>query len=81
MPVQGMVFKKEVVVVVEEKTHENGEEGAAKGLSTSLQLPSGKLPELQVPKSGIDWTQDPIWTQLGSPWLQNMNTYTNILNF
>ena len=78
MPMQGMVFKQEVVV--DEKQLGNVEEGT-KGSSSTLQLPSGKLPELQVPKSGIDWTQDPIWTQLGSPWLQNMNTYTNILNF
>nr|ADC94864.1 NAC transcription factor [Vitis pseudoreticulata] len=77
MPMQGMVFKKEVV---EEKKYENGQEGA-KGSCSSLQLPSGKLTELQVPKSGTDWSQDPIWTQLGSPWLQNLNTYTNILNF
>lgn len=40
--------------------------------ATHLQVPQGKinLPELQVPKMNMDWSQDPIWSQL-SPWLQN----------
>ncbi|KAK7840145.1 nac domain-containing protein 35 [Quercus suber] len=50
---------------------------------TPLQFPLGKekLPELQVPKLAMDWNQDPFWTQLNSPWLQNLTPYANILNF
>ncbi|GKV34762.1 hypothetical protein SLEP1_g59437 [Rubroshorea leprosula] len=53
------------------------------GSSASVQLPLGKekLPELQLPKMAMDWTQDPFWTQLNSPWLQNLTPYANILNF
>ncbi|KAJ7967100.1 NAC domain-containing protein [Quillaja saponaria] len=39
------------------------------------------LPELQVPKLTMDWTQDPFWTQLNSPWIQNFTSCANILNF
>ncbi|XP_057966363.1 NAC domain-containing protein 6 [Malania oleifera] len=51
--------------------------------SSSVQLPleCGKLPELQLPKSTMDWTQDPFWTQLGSPWFQNLTPSASILNF
>lgn len=44
-----------------------------KGSSMCLQLPSGKteLPELQMPKMNMDWSQDQVWSQ-PSPWLQNM---------
>lgn len=53
--------------------------------STSLQVPygyKGKLPEIQVPnKLGLDWTQEQFWTQLNSPWLQNLTPLANILNF
>ncbi|XP_030523160.1 NAC domain-containing protein 6 [Rhodamnia argentea] len=55
-----------------------------KASSSSLQMPTGKekLPELQVPKMPVDWTQDSFWTQFNSPWLQSLNTpYANILNF
>ncbi|KAI4297844.1 hypothetical protein L6164_037709 [Bauhinia variegata] len=51
---------------------------------TTLQLPFGidKLSDLQVPTSNVDWTQDTFWTQLTSPWLQNLTpNYSNILNF
>ncbi|KDP24735.1 hypothetical protein JCGZ_25336 [Jatropha curcas] len=53
--------------------------------SSSLQLPMGKdkLPELEVPKLGIDWSQDNFL--FNSPWLQslaqNLTPYANILNF
>lgn len=58
--------------------------------TNSLRLPTtavGKainLAELQVPKLSMDWTQDPFWTQLRSPWLDNLTTpnyCANVLNF
>ncbi|KAI4350230.1 hypothetical protein L6164_004703 [Bauhinia variegata] len=55
-----------------------------KDTKTTLQLPPGidKLSELQVPTINMDWTQDQFWTQLTSPWLQNLTpNYSNILNF
>ena len=77
-PVHNIIFKKEVeeVLATEEKKDN-------KVYSTSLQLPLGKdkLPELQVPKLTMDWGQDQFWTQLNSPWLQNLTPYANILNF
>ncbi|GAA0179933.1 hypothetical protein LIER_30040 [Lithospermum erythrorhizon] len=44
--------------------------------SFSIQFPTdiGTLPELQVPKFSMDWSQDPIWTPLRSPWLENILT-------
>ncbi|GLT42999.1 hypothetical protein SLA2020_169760 [Shorea laevis] len=67
-----------VDVMKDEMVKENKKESSA-----SLQMPLGKekLPELQLPKMGMDWTQDPFWTQLNSPWLQNLTPYANILNF
>lgn len=49
-----------------------------KGLSACQQLL-----EFQMPKITMDWTQDSFWTQLSSPWLQNLTTplCANILNF
>ncbi|XP_010530942.1 PREDICTED: NAC transcription factor 29-like [Tarenaya hassleriana] len=47
--------------------------------SSSLKLPSGSLPELQVPKSGTDWGQDQFLSI--SPWLQNLTPIINLLNF
>jgi hypothetical protein len=77
-PVHNVIFKKEVeeVLATEEKKDN-------KVYSTSLQLPLGKdkLPEIQVPKLTMDWGQDQFWTQLNSPWLQNLTPYANILNF
>ncbi|KAK8483004.1 hypothetical protein V6N13_095862 [Hibiscus sabdariffa] len=49
----------------------------------SLQLPLGKenLAELQLPKVPSDWTQDQFWTQLNSPWFQNLTPYAaNIMH-
>ncbi|XP_010266117.1 PREDICTED: transcription factor JUNGBRUNNEN 1-like [Nelumbo nucifera] len=42
-----------------------------------------ELPELQLPRPStlLDWTQDPLWTQLRSPWLDNWIPYANVLNF
>lgn len=85
-----IVFKKEAeevlglaeeVLGLTEKVDERAVE--SKVSSTSMQIPFGRgqLPELQVPKLTMDWTQDPFWTQLNSPWLQNLTPYANILNF
>lgn len=82
-PVQNVVFKQEVedVLAKEEKKDDRPLEN--KVSPTSMQFPLGKekLPELQVPKLAMDWNQDPFWTQLNSPWLQNLTPYANILNF
>ncbi|KVH96555.1 No apical meristem (NAM) protein [Cynara cardunculus var. scolymus] len=53
---------------------------------SSLRLPTENemLRELQLPKMNTDWTQDSFWTQLCSPWLDNImltSPYANILNF
>ncbi|KAF3434818.1 hypothetical protein FNV43_RR21904 [Rhamnella rubrinervis] len=91
MTTNQMVLKKEVEEVVALVDHHQDEAKDGKqlmeikGSSTpTLQLPFGKnkLPEIQVPKmTSIDWTQDPFWTQLTSPWLQNLTPYANIMNF
>ncbi|XP_010526869.1 PREDICTED: NAC domain-containing protein 35 [Tarenaya hassleriana] len=60
-----------------QESHVENEEG--KGPSSSLKLPFGSLPELQVPKSGTDWGQDPLLSI--SPWLQNLTPIVNLLNF
>lgn len=82
--VHNIVFKKEAeeVLGLQEKMEEKSVE--SKASSASLQMPFGRgqLAELQVPKlTAMDWTQDPFWTQLNSPWLQNLTPYANILNF
>ncbi|KAK6240666.1 hypothetical protein SCA6_006055 [Theobroma cacao] len=78
-----VVLKKEIEE--EEAMGEEKRDGTAKENetpSTSLQFPLGKekLPELQLPKM-TDWNQDQFWTQLTSPWFQNLTPYANILNF
>ncbi|XP_022749220.1 NAC domain-containing protein 35-like [Durio zibethinus] len=79
-----VVFKKEIEE--EDTMEEKRSDGIAKEKkisSASLHLPLGKeiLPELQLPKMLSDWTQDQFWTQLNSPWFQNLTPYANILNF
>lgn len=80
-----MAFNKEEeedLVKVEGNEYEEADEN--KGTTTSLQVPwhKEKLPELQVPRVSMDWTQDSFWTQLRSPWLDNLMTpYANVLNF
>lgn len=82
-PVQNVVFKQEVedVVAKEEKKDDRPLENEVSPTPLQFQLGKEKLPELQVPKLGMDWNQDPFWTQLNSPWLQNLTPYANILNF
>lgn len=88
-PPNQMVLKKEVEEVGLVDHKDDDQERDAKDLmeakassSPTLRLPFGKnkLPEIQVPKN-MDWTQDPFWTQLTSPWLQSLTPYTNIMNF
>ncbi|EEF36639.1 NAC domain-containing protein, putative [Ricinus communis] len=88
---QQVVLKKEVEdMVILGKDSYNGDNNCDEGpketkRSSSLQLPVGKdeLPELEVPKLSMDWSQDNLW--LNSPWLQslaqNLTPYANILNF
>lgn len=83
-----VAFKQELEeLMTEENVTEKAEDltqGPLPSTSTSVvRLGSGlgKLPELQVPKFGMDWTQDPFWTQLRSPWLGSLTPYANILNF
>ncbi|MFQ6630358.1 hypothetical protein Gotur_008199 [Gossypium turneri] len=75
VPAPQMFFKKE--------NEEEQEQETMVEKKRCLQLPLGseKLPELQMPKVLSDWTQDQFWTQLNSPWFQNLTTYANILNF
>lgn len=89
---QHVAFKKEYedassdqFTAEEEKSYyeEEGlaEEGHYNGINTNGFL---QLTELQVPKFNMDWTQDPSWGQLKSPWLENLMTpspYANLLNF
>ncbi|KAL7257316.1 hypothetical protein ACSBR1_003592 [Camellia fascicularis] len=78
MVAQHVAFKKEhdhenneLLTMVEEETYEE----------EAKQERKGKLPELQVPRFSMDWTQDPFWTQLRSPWLDNWTPYANVPNF
>ncbi|KAL4309150.1 hypothetical protein GQ457_01G000410 [Hibiscus cannabinus] len=76
-----VVFKKETEEesMVDEKISAK----ESKVSLASLQLPLGKenLAELQLPKVPSDWTQDQFWTQLNSPWFQNLTPYAaNIMN-
>ncbi|KAE8703166.1 putative class I chitinase [Hibiscus syriacus] len=77
-----VVFRKETEE--ESMVDEKRSAKESKVSSASLQLPLGeeKLAELQLPKVLSDWTQDQFWTQLNSPWFQNLTPYAaNILNF
>lgn len=81
MPSHQTVLKKETEKLAPVKDEKEMDQ--LKGSSQSVQLPLGKnkLPEIQVPKMTLDWTQDTFWTQLTSPWLQNLTPYANIINF
>ncbi|KAJ8765012.1 hypothetical protein K2173_010484 [Erythroxylum novogranatense] len=78
MSLQHMVFKEEVEEVAtlrdDNKTEKPNEN--IRGSSLQLNMDKDKLPELQVPKLGLDnWSQDTWW--LNSPWLQNLTPITN----
>ncbi|CAH1423459.1 unnamed protein product [Lactuca virosa] len=76
---------KEEPDVISDATSSNIEDSTNNKVS-SLRIPLGKemTRELQLPKMNMDWTQDSFWTQLCSPWLENItltSPYANILNF
>ncbi|GMH13510.1 hypothetical protein Nepgr_015351 [Nepenthes gracilis] len=86
------VALKEEETKVEEKFNEIVEESTVASATSSscsssrdgcIKLPFGKdcLPEIQVPKPNLDWAQDSFWSQLDSPWLENLTPYASILNF
>ncbi|CAN7090268.1 unnamed protein product [Brassica rapa subsp. narinosa] len=60
---------------------EKQREAEPKESSSSLKLPCGvlPLPELQLPKQGLEWGQDQFLSI--SPWLQNLTPIVNLLNF
>ncbi|KAK9129294.1 hypothetical protein Sjap_009781 [Stephania japonica] len=66
-----------------ESTVKDGKETSLTMSSSSLRVNFAKeaLPELQLPKFSMDWTQDPLWTQLRSPWLDIWTPYANVLNY
>ncbi|VVA99355.1 unnamed protein product [Arabis nemorensis] len=63
------------------KNEEKQRETERKEPSSSLKLPCGvvPLPELQLPKPGLEWGSDQ-WLSI-SPWLQNLTPIVNLLNF
>ncbi|CAM8976066.1 unnamed protein product [Rhodiola kirilowii] len=57
--------------------HETGlivQSSSSSPVTSSLKLPMGMdiLPDLQVSKMNVDWTQDQFWTQFNSPWFRSM---------
>ncbi|PPD84570.1 hypothetical protein GOBAR_DD18498 [Gossypium barbadense] len=77
-------FKKEIEEekeLVEEKKDRIAKENKVSPPSLHFPVGNEKLAELQLPKIINDWTQDQFWTQLNSPWFQNLTPYANILNF
>ncbi|XP_050231733.1 NAC domain-containing protein 6 [Mercurialis annua] len=85
---QHVVWKKEAEDMVNLGDENNKNDEKSKKInkgSSCLQLPVGneKLPELEVPKFSMDWSQDNFW--FNSPWFQNLTQnltpYANILNF
>lgn len=78
-----MVCKKEEQEASEIGDKNDPAENNTRRISSLVKLPPGSdlLSELQVPKFSLDWTQDNFWTQLNSPWLQNLTPCANILNF
>ncbi|WOL09740.1 hypothetical protein Cni_G18493 [Canna indica] len=67
-------------VECEMKEEEPQRESEVTSASSSVARPM-ILPELQVPRTGLEWLQDPFLTQLRSPWLDQWSPYANILNF
>ncbi|KAL6217962.1 hypothetical protein ACLB2K_011179 [Fragaria x ananassa] len=87
-PIMPSNLKKELagdaaVAVAEEQLKEENEQAVEmKESPTSLQTPFGKnkLPELMVPKTSMDWTQDQFWAPMNSPWLLSTPAYASLLN-
>ncbi|CAN8270852.1 unnamed protein product [Cochlearia groenlandica] len=61
------------------KAEEKQREKERKEPSSSLKLPCGSLPELQLPKQGLEWGQDQLLNI--SPWIQNLTPIINLLNW
>lgn len=79
-------LKEEPDVISDANSSNTDNNNSINKVSSSLRLPTGNemLRELQLPKINADWTQDSFWTQLCSPWLDNImltSPYSNILNF
>lgn len=79
---------KEEPDVISDANSSNTEDTTSVKKVSGLRVPLGKemIRELQLPKMNMDWTQDSFWTQLCSPWLENITltspyNYANILNF
>lgn len=47
--------------------------GKSNCLSPNFLNGKGNLADLQVPKLSMDFSQDPVWMQLRSPWLDNFS--------
>ncbi|CAE5985670.1 unnamed protein product [Arabidopsis arenosa] len=60
------------------KAEEKQRETESKEPSSSLKLPFGSLPELQLPKAGGEWGDQLLSI---SPWLQNLTPIVNLLNW
>ncbi|XP_010467456.1 PREDICTED: NAC domain-containing protein 35 [Camelina sativa] len=61
------------------KNEEKQREAETRETSSSLKLPFGSLPELQLPKQGVEWGPDQLLSI--SPWLQNLTPIVNLLNW
>ncbi|KAK9060283.1 hypothetical protein SSX86_020987 [Deinandra increscens subsp. villosa] len=65
-------------------SNDNNMSSVNKAMSLRLPKEVQILHDLQLPKLNLDWTQDSFWTQLCSPWLENImltSPYANVLNF
>ncbi|CAB4290962.1 unnamed protein product [Prunus armeniaca] len=80
MPKNNVVLKQEMEDASLTEAKEPKEEKAME-IKGSPPPPTYILPELQVPRLSMDWTQDTFWTQMNSPWLQNLTPLPNLLNF
>ncbi|EOA31183.1 hypothetical protein CARUB_v10014350mg [Capsella rubella] len=60
------------------KNQEKQRETETRDTSSSLKLPFGSLPELQLPKQGVEWGPELLSI---SPWLQNLTPIVNLLNW
>ncbi|XP_020259562.1 uncharacterized protein LOC109836046 [Asparagus officinalis] len=70
----------ELTLVKEEEEIKRGAETSSSTINSSLVARSVYLPELQVPRTGMEW-QDTFLTQLRSPWLEQWSPLANWLNF
>ncbi|KAJ8533718.1 hypothetical protein K7X08_007042 [Anisodus acutangulus] len=68
----------DILSVIDNNPYEVSVEIKGKNNCFRPNLLNGKdnLAELQVPKFNMDFTQDPVWMQLRSPWLENFISLT-----